>query len=1530
MARPTGWDILGLDGDPTPGVVESVQALAKEFGDFAHDVESAYRSLNSFGSDTAALQWVGQTADAFKSHYGPLPGRLQKLYTSYSEASDALSAYAPQLQAAQDKADSALRQAQDANVDLQRATTTANNAAADLKTAQQNHTANPNPQAVTDAQTAHDTAQNNLNNAKARMAALTAQANQAHDDRINAAKACAKAIGHAQHDGIHNKSWWQHLGEDLSEWGGEIGKIAGELAPVLMVVALATSWIPGVDVVTAALAEADNIIALAGTAMATVGDAMQGHWGDALLGVGMLGLAAVGAGGEGEALEGEAGALEGEATGAENAAEDATTQVDHTGSPDPSENAVGEDARTGEGSQDANVHRDPVDAVSGWMLTDATDVNLPGVLPLILRRAYASGYATGRLFGPGWASTLDQRLSVNAAGIHFAGDDAQRLDYPVPVPGQEVLPRRGARWPLAWDQDSDEIRITDPWSGHTRHFATVHYGDDTGQIRDLTAITDRNGNYINILRDEGGTPTAVEHAGYRVAIDTTVSPAGPRITALRLLDADAESGSTLKRFQYDERGRLTGVVNSSDLPFTYEWDQDNRISAWQDRSGYRYEYTYDHLGRVIRGEGEFLAGTFDYDPANRTTVVTDSLGNATTIVYDEHGHVCSETDSLGNTVLTETDSYGRILARTDALGATTRFHRDDNGDLRRLVAPDGTVTTVDYNEFHRPIAVTGPDGTTWRKQYDALGNLVAVIDPAGAVTRFGYSPAGALTAGTDALGAVTRFTNNAAGLVVAESDPLGNTTRAVRDAAGRVTQVVDPLGSVTSFEWDSEGLPASRTDPNGATIRWRHDANGRLVEVVDPIGAVTRFEPGPMGTLAARTQPDGVRNAYQYDSERNLVAVTNSDGATWNYTYDPARRLIGETDFIGRELSYSYDAAGHLVGRITGTGQEICLVRDVMGRVVARHTPEGEYGYSYDTAGRLFGATGPGASLEYEYDLLGRVLAETVDGRTMRYAYDAAGRRTRRVTASGAESGWTYDITGRPIELAAGTGSLAFAYDATGREVRRGLGGGGWLTRDYDLAGQLIAEQLGYGDLSEPHPVNGSEAMTADTILSRSWAWRADGVPEEIRDSLRGSRSFTSDSAGRVTAVSAHGWRETYAYDAYGNPTTNAADDHSGAAVGQAEPTITHRTLIQRSRRTSNEYDHAGRLVRTVRRSLDGRRKTWDYTWDSQDRLVQANTPDHGTWRYSYDPLGRRIGKHRLGPEGTVAEQVLFSWDGSRLAEQTTPADDGTAVTLTWDYDPGTFRPAAQRRNGRLEGADGFDQDLVDEVFYAIVTDLVGTPSELVTPDGGIAWHSTTTLWGRTVGVSAEPGLDCPLRFPGQYHDAETGLHYNLHRYYDPDSAAYLTPDPLGLAPSPNDHAYVHNPLISADPLGLYETTDEEPVILYRSPGEGNRASELNGLNAANHEGDYPTAYLSNKPEGAADYAGNGHDDGFHVFTMKPGFRERFGHLEYPLENKGGLPEGTTEWRISADDFDEFNSYIDHEKTEWWTAYRGWFEQPRR
>lgn len=59
------------------------------------------------------------------------------------------------------------------------------------------------------------------------------------------------------------------------------------------------------------------------------------------------------------------------------------------------------------------------------------------------------------------------------------------------------------------------------------------------------------------------------------------------------------------------------------------------------------------------------------------------------------------------------------------------------------------------------------------------------------------------------------------------------------------------------------------------------------------------------------------------------------------------------------------------------------------------------------------------------------------------------------------------------------------------------------------------------------------------------------------------------------------------------------------------------------------------------------------------------------------------------------------------------------------------------------------------------------------------------------------------LRFPGQYHDPETGLDYNYQRYYDPTTARYTAPDPPGLSPAPHHHAYVDNPLTSIDALGL-------------------------------------------------------------------------------------------------------------------------------
>ncbi|MFE4336756.1 RHS repeat-associated core domain-containing protein [Streptomyces sp. NPDC056831] len=92
--------------------------------------------------------------------------------------------------------------------------------------------------------------------------------------------------------------------------------------------------------------------------------------------------------------------------------------------------------------------------------------------------------------------------------------------------------------------------------------------------------------------------------------------------------------------------------------------------------------------------------------------------------------------------------------------------------------------------------------------------------------------------------------------------------------------------------------------------------------------------------------------------------------------------------------------------------------------------------------------------------------------------------------------------------------------------------------------------------------------------------------------------------------------------------------------------------------------------------------------------------------------------------------------------------------------------------------------------------------SDLQTGDGSVAWRGRSTTWGATQ-WNRDASAYTPLRYPGQIFDPETGLHYNFNRYYDPATGRYISPDPLGLAPSPNHYAYVPNPFTLWDPLGL-------------------------------------------------------------------------------------------------------------------------------
>jgi RHS repeat-associated protein len=121
------------------------------------------------------------------------------------------------------------------------------------------------------------------------------------------------------------------------------------------------------------------------------------------------------------------------------------------------------------------------------------------------------------------------------------------------------------------------------------------------------------------------------------------------------------------------------------------------------------------------------------------------------------------------------------------------------------------------------------------------------------------------------------------------------------------------------------------------------------------------------------------------------------------------------------------------------------------------------------------------------------------------------------------------------------------------------------------------------------------------------------------------------------------------------------------------------------------------------------------------------------------------------------------------------------------------------------------------EQHYFYQNDHLGTPQKLMSTTGAIVWDARYEAFGQATPIPLLPGvqpIDNPLRFAGQYHDPETGWHYNWHRYYSPELGRYITSDPIGLEGGLNTYAYVGgNPVNMVDPMGLQHRCPKSPPV---------------------------------------------------------------------------------------------------------------------
>jgi RHS repeat-associated protein len=172
---------------------------------------------------------------------------------------------------------------------------------------------------------------------------------------------------------------------------------------------------------------------------------------------------------------------------------------------------------------------------------------------------------------------------------------------------------------------------------------------------------------------------------------------------------------------------------------------------------------------------------------------------------------------------------------------------------------------------------------------------------------------------------------------------------------------------------------------------------------------------------------------------------------------------------------------------------------------------------------------------------------------------------------------------------------------------------------------------------------------------------------------------------------------------------------------------------------------------------------------------------------YYYDPFGRRLWKEVSG------STVFFQYADEGLVAEF----DGTGTEIkTYGYKPGS-----------TWSTDPLFMKVGSE-YYFYHNDHLGTPQKMTAINGAVVWGAQYEAFGKA-SVDAGSTVVNNLRFPGQYFDDETGLHYNCFRYYDPVSGRYFRPDPLsfGFFDGSNIYAYVDfNPLKYKDNLGLFCT----------------------------------------------------------------------------------------------------------------------------
>jgi len=1020
----------------------------------------------------------------------------------------------------------------------------------------------------------------------------------------------------------------------------------------------------------------------------------------------------------------------------------------------------------------------PVDVASGKVMTQCVDAELPGPLPLRIERVYSSAFAArpGPV-GHGWSLSVDQGVWRERGRVVLLAEDGREIEFDTfELPGHSLMPGQRVYHPIErltlHCEDEGRWRVVEA-DGTTRLFAPVPGRGDgrallcrvlsTCEQHELLFYYDAQG-LLERIRDSGGRILRLTYDDSR------------RLIGLHLPRPQGEGHYLHRRYAYDAEGDLIEVVDALRAAWRFAYVT-HLLTQETDRNGLSFYFAYDGVGEdawCVRtwGDGGIFDHVLAYDKPGRVTYVTDSRGATRRYHMNVVGQVVKVVEPLGGeTVYRYDPTTLRLVECVDAAGAREQRRYDESGNLREFITPDGARFVWEYDAHNRALAMVDGNGGRWRWRYDIYHRLITTTDPCGAVTHRRYK-GGFLAEIHEPCGGVIAVRHDEQGNLCALRSPDGSQRQWEYDRLGRVVAVESPRGARQTRVVDAEGCVRETSD-DGVWQRYDYDAEGQIVGVRDR-GHAVKFTYWKRDRLAAREEA-GELVQFEYDTEGRVAAVVDPLGRRHRYVRDANGAIVREIGFDGSAQRFDRDRVGRIIRHTRASGRALSYVRDICGRVVRVEDGEGAAEvFAYRSDGLLMAADNADCELRLERDLVGRIVCERQSERWVTSTYDRGGRRVRAVSSLGSDLRIYRDAMGvaTGIEQSAPSGGTeqTTLWDAKHRPDPTGA------SDVWDLPGGV---QRGWSFTSDGRPTLHRIHGRSGVLLEQSYEFAENGPLTRKRDRPGGETIHTHDSLGNLVHTRGPGDADVGRHvDAAGNlyrreDLSDRSYDRGGRLLAVAD---------EAGARRERHYDVDGFLVRQ-----EGPDGVWSYRWDAWGRLKEVSPPGGLAIQFTYDALGRRLSKQQ-------GERVTrWVWDRLHLLhEQQGPADR----LVTWVFEPESFSPLA-----RLAGP----------VALSVVGDHLGAPLAMFDERGGLVWRGDLDSWGA---LHLEHGerSDCPLRWPGQYEDEETGLYYNRNRYYDPAAGAYISPDPLRRLGGLSDYGYAADPTVWIDPFGLivlYHYTDE-------------------------------------------------------------------------------------------------------------------------